>query len=200
MTTDNVNAFTITSKGKGINVRTAKGRLSYPQVFSPREDNSGTPKFSASLLFPKGTDLSGLHEAIDLAAKEQFGLDYAKKHPKLKTPILKTAESPAIGANPEEFPVFIRTSTKADSGKPVPQVVDREKAPVTDLHEVYAGRWARLTITVKGYDRDGNKGVTCYLGNVQILEHDDKLGGGGGSASSEFEAVPVSGDASDMFK
>lgn len=186
----------IVSKGKGIKVRTARGRLSYPQVFAPNEDG----KYATSLLFHKSADLSALNEAIDLAAKELFGPDVAKKYPKLKRPILNTAESPAIGVDAEEFPFFIRTSTKAGDGKPKPQVVDREVDPITEPHEVYAGRWAMLTIVVKAYDRDGNKGVTCYLGNVQVLDHGDKLGGGSGPASEEFAAVPVSDSADALFR
>lgn len=188
--------FITSTKGEGIGVLTARGRLSYPWVFTPNKDD----KFSASLLFPVGTDYRVFEEAIDLAAQAFFGPDYTKKFPKLKKPLLKTAESPAIGADPEEFPAFIRTSTKADNGQPKPEVVDHRPEPVTDPSEVYAGRWAMLSIVVKGYDRDGNKGVTCYLNNVQVLEHGDRLGGGGRSAMQEFEAVPISGDASEMFK
>lgn len=178
----------ITSREKTITLRTAKGRLSYPWLFGPNEDG----KYSASLLFPKKADLSALNEAVDLAAKALFGPDYAKKYPKLKKPLLDTAMSPAIGADAEAFPVFIRTSTRADSSRRPPQVVDHGANPVTDPGEVYAGRWAMLTITVRAYDRDGNKGVTCYLNNAQILEHADKLGGGGRSASEEFAPVDIS--------
>lgn len=192
----NTNACAITSREKNIVVRTARGRLSYPSLFSPNKDG----KYSTSLLFPKGADLTALEEAVDLAAKETFGPDYAKKYPKLKKPFLKTAESPAIGADAEAFPTFIRTSTNADSNRPGPQVVDHQPAPVTDPTEVYAGRWAMLTITVRGYDRDGNKGVTCYLNNVQVLEHGERLSGGGRPASEEFEAVPISESADELFK
>jgi len=177
-------------------IRTAKGRLSYPYLFSPNKDN----KYSASLLFPKNADLSALEAAIESAAKETFGPDYAKKYPKLKKPILRTADSPAIGADPEAFPFFIRASTKAAADKPGPQVVDHDVAPVTDPREVYAGRWAILSIVVKGYDRDGNKGVTCYLGNVQVLEHGDRLGGGAIPASQEFEPVDISESADALFR
>jgi len=190
------NACKITSQGIGIGVRTARGRLSYPYLFAPNKDD----KFSVSLLFPKTADLTALEEAIELAAKEFFGPDYAKKYPKLKKPILKTAESPAIGVDPEEFPFFIRTNTRATSGKPGPQIVDHDLAPVTDPLEVYAGRWAILSITVKGYDVDGNRGVTCYLSNVQVLEHGERLGGGGIPAAQEFEAVPISESADNLFR
>jgi hypothetical protein len=199
MSTENpTNVFTIRSKGEGILVRTAKGRLSYPSLFSPNKDD----KYSASLLFPKNTDLSVFNEAVDLAAKAFFGPDYAKKYPKLKKPTLVTAESPAIGADAEAFPVFIRTSTKADPTKKKPKVVgwDPQAGEITDPSEAYAGRWAILSITVKGYDRDGNKGVTCYLNNVQLLEHGDPLGGASSSPSDDFVAVDVSQPASAMFE
>lgn len=195
MATD-TNKCEITSREKNITVRTARGRLSYPWLFAANEDG----KYSVSLLFPKSADLSALNEAVDLAAKALFGPDYAKKYPKLKKPTLNTADSPSIGADADAFPVFIRTSTRADPARRPPQVVDHTAALVTDPGEVYAGRWAMLTITVRAYDRDGNKGVTCYLNNVQILEHADKLGGGGRSASEEFSPVDISESADAMFR
>lgn len=186
----------ITSQAKSIIVRTAKGRLSYPWLFAANEDG----KFATSLLFPKSADLSALDTAVDLAAEVLFGPDHAKKYPKLKKPLLRTADSPAIGADAEAFPVFIRTSTRKDPQRPAPQVVDHDANPVADPSEVYAGRWAMLTVSVKAYDRDGNKGVTCYLNNVQLLEHGERLSAGGRPASEEFEAVPVSDSADSLFR
>jgi hypothetical protein len=185
----------ITSREGSIKVRTARGILSYPWLFAPRDG-----KWSTSLLFPASADISALNEAVELAAKEFFGPDYLKKYPKLKRPILKTAESPRIGADPEAFPVFIRTSTRANDGRPSPEVVDHLMTPVEDSSEVYPGRWAMLSITVKGYDTDGNKGVTCYLNNVQLLEHGDKLAGASRSAADDFVAVDISDSADALFK
>lgn len=187
----------ITSKGPPVRIRTAKGLLSYPKLFTPEDG-----KWSVSLLFPKSADLSAFNEAVDLAAKDKFGPDYAKKYPKLKKPFLNTADSPSIGADPEAFPTFIRTSTKAEgNNKTPPGVVNHKMDPVTaESGEVYAGRWAMLTLSVKGYDTDGNKGVTCYVNNVQLLEHGTPLGGGRVQASSEFEAVPISDSADALFQ
>ena len=193
------NKCTITSTdADGVRVRTAKGRLSYPSLFSPNKDD----KYSASLLFPKDADLSELEAAIETAAKLFFGPDYAKKYPSLKRPILLTAKSPAIGVDPEAFPFFIRASTKAASDKPKPGVVgwDPKAGPITDPSEAYPGRWAILSIKVKGYDKDKNKGVTCYLSNAQLLERGDRLGGGGIPASEEFEAVDISESADALFR
>lgn len=199
-----LNSCEITSRGKRVNVRTARGKLSYPAIFQPsvqqNEDGSERRKYGTSLLFPKGTDLSALEEAVDLVAKERFGPDVAKKYPKLRKPFLKTSDFPNIGADAEQYPVLIRTSANTEYGRP--GVVDAQNRAVNEdrADQVYAGRFARLTISVFAYDRAGNKGVSFGLSNVQLLDDDEPLSAMRRAAESEFEAVPISGDASDMFR
>lgn len=197
----NLKACEITGTGKTISVRTAKGRLAYPYVFKPNTqtnpDGSAKSKYGVSLVFPKGTDLSELNKAIDMAAEAKFGKNFKKDHPKLRRPILVTAESPKMGYDPEAFPSFIRTSADPEYGQP--GVVDHMLNKVEESHEVYAGRWAALTINVRGYDTAGNKGVGLYLNNVQILEHGEKMSGGRASAASEFQPVDISDSADALF-
>lgn len=190
------------STGKRIEVMTAEGRLSYPNILKPgiqtTPDGITKEKYSTSLLFPKDTDLSVLQEAIDLAAKAKFGNDYKKKYPKFKLPLLSVSDYPAIGVDAQEFPWLIRTSADPQHGKP--DVINLQKLPVTAPDQVYAGRWAILTVTVFAYDKAGNRGVSLGLHNVLLLRDDEPLGGGRVRASSQFDAVVgVSGNASDVF-
>lgn len=192
---------TLTSTGKRIEVLTAEGRLSYPNLLQPgtqtNPDGSTKERYSTSLLFPVGTDISALEEAIDLAAKAKFGNDYKKKYPKFKLPILAVSDYPAIGVDAEAFPTLIRTSADPQYGKP--DVVNMKLAPVTDPGQVYAGRWARITVTVFAYDKAGNRGVSLGLNNVQLLRDDEPLGGGRVKANKQFDVVGTSDNASDVF-
>lgn len=196
--------FEITSKGKRVTVRSARARMSYPAVFFPstqqNEDGSERKRYGTSLLFPKGTDFAALEEAVDTVAKEKFGADYAKKFPKLRKPFLKTSDYPNIGVDADQFPVLLRTSSDAQYGRP--GVVDAQNRPVSEdkADQVYAGRWCRTTLSVFAYDRAGNKGVSLGLNNLQLLADDEPLAGTRRAPDSDFEAVPISGDASEMFQ
>lgn len=199
----NLKACEITSSGKTIAVRTAKGRLAYPHVFKPNtqtnDDGTTTTKYSTSLVFPKGTDLSELNRAIDLAAEAKFGKDWKREVPRLRRPILNTAEYPKMGFPADDFPNFIRTSADPEFGEI--GVADHQPMKLTekDAHEVYAGRWALLTINVRAYDRKGNRGVGLYLNNVQVLEHGEKLSGGRADPMTEFQAIDISDSADAIF-
>lgn len=201
----NLNACEITANAKTISLRTAKGRLAYPNIWKPgtqrNDDGSSTSKYSVSLVFPRGADLGELNKAIDLAAEAKFGKNFRKEFPKLRRPILQTSDYPKMGYDADAFPQFIRTSADPEFG--APGVVDHQPMQLNAQdhgHEVYAGRWALLTLNVRAYDRAGNKGVGLYLNNVQLLEHGDKLSGGRAAAVSEFEPVAISDSADAMFR
>ncbi|HKJ73070.1 MAG TPA: ssDNA-binding protein, partial [Alphaproteobacteria bacterium] len=62
--------------------------------------------------------------------------------------------------------------------------------------EAYTGRHARMSVTPKTYDTDGNRGVKLYLNNIQLLDHDERLGGMGGTTPEDDFGAPVgAGDA-----
>ncbi|WP_164084206.1 ssDNA-binding protein, partial [Stenotrophomonas maltophilia] len=55
--------------------------------------------------------------------------------------------------------------------------------------EAYSGRWGRLMLQPKAYNRDDNKGVKFYVDAVQLLGNDDSISKGGGSKGEAFSAV-----------
>lgn len=55
--------------------------------------------------------------------------------------------------------------------------------------EAYSGRWARLIVQPKAYNRPDNKGVKFYVDAVQLLGNDDNISKGGGSKGEAFSAV-----------
>ncbi len=191
-------------KLKSGNIQTPRGRLSYVNVLKPglqvNPDGTSKEQYSTSIAFPKGTNLAILEAAVKEAAISKFGPDYAKKYPRMKSPFHKTADYPKMGLDPEEFPVFIRTSKNPAKGKV--GVVDCKTDEVTEESEVYSGRWAMVTVNPWAYGpgNHGNVGVSLGLVNVQLLEHGAPLGGRAVPASDEFEAVELAGgDAADSL-
>lgn len=82
-------------------------------------------------------------------------------------------------------------------------VVRNSAGEVLDLddiaQEAYSGRWARLMLQPKAYNRPDNKGVKFYVDAVQLLGNDDAIGGGGGSKGEAFSAVDDEDDSDDAL-
>ncbi|RRC17286.1 DUF2815 family protein, partial [Escherichia coli] len=72
-------------------------------------------------------------------------------------------------------------------------VVRNRAGEVLDLDDIqteaYSGRWGRLMLQPKAYNRDDNKGVKFYVDAVQLLGNDDSISKGGGSKGEAFSAV-----------
>lgn len=173
------------------NLMTPKVRLAWTSLFSPqkmRGQDDAQAKYQVTILFPKGVDIEVLKTAAAAAAKEKFG-DKVKG---IRSPFRKSDEKEQLSELAEEFPLYI-----AARSKDRPQIVGPNGKMVDDPEQVYAGRWARVSLQAFAYDQSGNKGVSFGLQNVQLLDNDEPLAIGGAriSAEAEFEAVEgVSGD------
>lgn len=183
------------------NLRSPKGRLSYPALFTPRSNPQkpgDEPRFSTSILFPPTADLKAVRDEIKRAATEKWGNNIP---PKFKTPLLKAEElyskEGTVRTYPEEFDgwIVVRCWTKR-----APGIVDNTGKPITEEKEVYAGRWAALSLRCYAYSAEGNFGCGLGLQNVQILDHDTPMAGGAARAEDEFAPVKIAGgDASAVF-
>lgn len=179
-------------------VITPEAILSYPNLFEPRSGGEGQdPKYSCALVFPEGTDLSGLEAAIREAAIDKFGpkaMDAMKKG-RIRHPVRDDAEekgypegSVFINARGTRKPGVVAAYADPRTGKP---------AVIDDPEAVYPGQIVRASVTAFAYDVSGNKGVAFGLNNVQILRDGERLDGGR-SAADEFEAVAAAPDLSDL--
>lgn len=185
------------------NIITPAGRMSYPNLFYPTlpkgETEEKKRQYQVSMVFPKNADMALLNQAVEDAAIGEWGPDYKKKY-KVHKPFLRTEEHPKVGVDAEEFPVLIRTSSRAyqKSGlkNAPPQIVRANKSLVTEAEaeEVYPGRWARLSLRAYPYDHPtGGKGISFGLQNVQLLDHDEPLAQARPAAEDEFDAAEVGG-------
>lgn len=173
---------------------TPEAILSYPALFEPKEGmNGGEAKYSAVLVFPKGTDLSALRKAAEEAGREKFGTKYDElmKTNKLRNPFRDDVEGTS-------FPEGSIRITARDKSKP--GIVSRYAGPdgkpkaITDPSEMYPGCKVRASVRAFAYDMPGSRGVSFGLGNIQKLGEGERLDGRV-AADREFEAYePNSAD------
>lgn len=170
------------------NIMTPKGRCMYPNLFTPTKvKGQGKEKYRITLLIPKPADITLLRDTINEVAADNLGKNL--KTTKWRNPLLKTADEPRLAELADDFTYLIRPN--ADNR---PQVVGPSLLAISEdreADEVYGGRWARVSISVYWYSADKSPipGVGLGLSNVQMLDHDEPLGGGRVSAEAEFDAV-----------
>lgn len=175
------------------NIRLPRGRLSYPYILTPNpkaKNKDGKLKYTTSFLIPPGADLTVAQDAVANIAKEKFG-------DKLGDPIfMKKFKLPFLEAQ-EHMTGFNGWKLVRLSSLYQPGVVDHRGQPVTEAREIYAGRWAFLSVNPFTYDTDGNRGVSFGVVNIQLLEHDEPLAGSAVKAENEFSKVEIEGEQSE---
>lgn len=183
-------------------IRTPKFRMNYPSLLTPntrnepRKDKAGKEyhNYELGMLIPPTADISMLRKAASDAAIEEHGIEKIKDwqaRERWNSPFLDAFKKSRTERNPEGIEwmqgwILIRTKTKD-----APQVVNGQNRRVDDESEIYGGRWAVATVVASAYPPigGGNAGVGFYLQNVQLLDHDERIGGGRASAEDEFEVV-----------
>jgi hypothetical protein len=167
--------------------------LSYPHLDEPQApmNGQGNPKYSGSLVFLQGTDLSALQAAVLEAATDKWGASAAAKLKSgaLKSPFRTDAEAKGypegaifINVRSEQKPGTVYLYPDATTGKPA--IVPDDKVKET----FYAGATVRASITAFAYDRPESKGVSFGLNNIQLLDGTTPRLDGRKAAVDEFEA------------
>lgn len=157
-------------------------RWSYANVWEPKSINSGTPKYSVSLIIPK----SDTKTIAKIKAAYKEGEAKLKGNGKsvpalsvLKTPLRDgDAERPDDEAYKNAY--FVNANATS-----APGIVDADLNPILTRSEVYSGVYGRASITFYAFNSSGNKGIACGLNNLQKIR-DGKPLGGKASAESDF--------------
>lgn len=163
-------------------VITGKVRLSYANIWEPREGDNGDLKYSTSILIPKSDKetLKKIKAAVD-AAKELGKSKWGGKIPaNCKTPLRDgDEERPDDEAYAGHY--FLNASSKNKPGiaKPIGKGPDGKTKfqEITDSTEVYSGCFAKVSINFYPFDAKGNRGVAAGLNNIVKIQDGDFLGG-----------------------
>ena len=166
-------------------VVTGKVRLSYAHVWDPVSINDSKPKYSVSLIIPKGDKetVKKINAAVDAAIEDGIAKFGGKKPNKaaLKLPLRD-------GDTERDDEVYKNAYFVNANSTTAPQIVDRSVQPILDREEVYSGCYARVSINFYAYNTNGNKGIACGLGNIQKIADGEPLGGRS-NAKDDFSSL-----------
>lgn len=181
-------------------ILTPEGRLSFPALFAPKAQSSkpgSKLKFQATILIPKGTDITALRELALEAGQVKFGAKFSREKfgPQVigwpggaKMPIRDgddLVRNPSFENRPEyrgHWVVACRNDNK-------PGIVGPDAVVLIDEKAVYAGSYGRAYITAFGYDQDNSKGVSFSLQAYQKTRDGESFGASMPDATKVFQAA-----------
>lgn len=187
------------------NVVTPKFKMGYPNLFKPRKNEMNRKdEYSVVALFDKGEDLSVLKKAAQEAIVKKWGADKSKWPQNLRTPFRDQGEKGKIDEvtgkkilppGHEEGAIFLNLRSQQKPG-----VVDENVQPILDEQQLYAGCYARASVSCYAYDHLGNRGISFGLGNIQKVADGEPMGG---KLKAEMEFAPIPGakeaNSTDLF-
>ncbi|MDO4800409.1 MAG: DUF2815 family protein [Bacillota bacterium] len=176
-------------------VITGKVRLSYANLFTPRQNDDGTEgKYGVMLLIPKSdkTTLTNIKKAIEAAKEDGRTRLWSGKIPSnLKLPVRDGDEEHPedttyegmyfMNVSAKTKPGVAKLAGKREDGTPILETV-------TDSTQVYSGCYAKVSINFFAYQNSGNKGISAGLNNV-VKVADGEMLGGRARVEDEFAAV-----------
>lgn len=171
---------------KTIHLTTPEGILSYPWLFhrQPPMEEGGKSQYSTSIIFPAGTDLTPLTEAVADVAAAQWGDKVTEM--KIHWPF---RSEPKVGYPEGCTYISPRSNYAPDVVGLIPDPEDGKPLPITDEDAVYPGVIAILRVTCYAYERSVKRGVTFGLDAVQLVRRGPRIDGRA-SARDIFMADP----------
>lgn len=167
-----------------------KLRLVWPNFLVTKVNRkvpNSKPKFGCVGLIPKAANIDVIAAEITRAAVEKHGPKW-KLIKEFRKPLEKTADNPKLAEYAEAFPWMLKSSANEDFP---PFVFGPDAKPFKGQpSEIYGGRWAIIVGGAWGYDT-GSSGVGWNLNRVQLLDHDEPIGGGRVETNAGFEAADV---------
>ncbi len=160
-------------------------RISFANIWEAKSINGSDPKYSVSCVIPKSDKktLAKIEAAVEAAKNEAKGKKWGGKiPPNLKLPL---RDGDIERPDDENYAncMFLNANSSDKPG-----IVDRQVNPILDPMQVYSGCYCNVSLSLYGFNSNGNRGVACGLGNIQWLKDGERLSGKA-DAASDFDAV-----------
>ena len=158
-------------------ITTGKVRASFVHIFQPSiPQNGGDPKYSITLLIPKGdaATLNSIYAEMEKAKQEGVQKFGGSIPPMCRMPIYDgDGVRPTSG---EPFGEECRGHmVMTASAKLQPSVVGLDMQNILNPADVYSGCYVRANINFFAYNTNGNKGIGCGLNAVQKIADGEPL-------------------------
>jgi chemotaxis protein histidine kinase CheA len=186
---------------KRVSLTTGTGTFCFPRVFKTTAGtkDDGSPSYDIQFLIPK-TDRESVR-AILKAIKEVGEDSWGERWKQVRTPLRdgdreKDELTEDGSTKGEKYPERLgHYMLNARSSRPV-AVVDRNRVPIVNESDLYAGCKGRMSLTFYAYTQAGNIGIAAGLNGVQKVGDGEPLGGASVvSVESMFDLLEDEDDA-----
>ena len=173
-------------------VLTPECRLSYANLVTPKapaNNPNAEPKYSVTLLIPKGTGIkTELDAAMEAAAQEAVNAKWNGVRPLRLDSVVHDGD----GVRPSGEPFGPECKgcwvvTASSKNKPYVCGIDNVQCELAQT-DIYSGMYARVSINFYGYFAAGRRGVGCGLRGVMKTRDGEPLSGAVVTAA-EFAGV-----------
>ena len=158
--------------------------VSYPHLTEPFASVEGAKaKYSVTILIDKSNKalLDKIDKAIDNAIQDAITKKFNGKAPNKNNLRLPLKDGDERDAKEFKGKYYINcTSAEA------PQIVDINLNPILEKNAIVGGDLCRVSVNFGCYNVGGSKGVSAYLGNVQLVSKTDKPFGSRATAETDF--------------
>ena len=150
-------------------------RASYVHVFEPKDDLNGVPKYSISLIIPKGSNTVELYKkhVRELLADPESQRILGSNTKGMWDPLRDGDEDRPDDANYKNC-YFINAKANSDHR---PKVLDKDRNEIVDTEDFYSGCWCQAVLSLYVFNKNGKKGVGVGLLAVRKIKDDAPLGG-----------------------
>lgn len=173
-----------------MSIKSPIGRVAYPNIAVARKRNENAkPRYSVTLVYPEGTDLSDLKAIARKAAEKKFQNGIPDD---LRSPFRpgESRRNKETGNLPEGFlatDIFVEFWRYEEHGA-VPCVDSNPNNPLL-ASDVYAGMTGRVFCNASGYNVDGNRGVSLHLEAFQKAADGEPIGNAPVDPKTAFDTI-----------
>lgn len=169
----------------------ANVRFSYVHVFQPHkfegDGEEKEPRYSVTILVPKTSKVvDTIKKAIEDAYNEARQATWGGKKPvQWFNPLQDGDEPDRDGEDRGEAyhdHYFINAKSRTQPG-----LVDKDFNKILSTEEFYSGCYGHVSVAFSGFDKNGNKGISCFLNNIMKTKDGDPLGSGASSPEEDFK-------------
>jgi hypothetical protein len=164
-------------------------RLSFPDLFDAVEFKAGDGKlrFNATFLIdPASADHKKIEEAIEAAAKEQFGVKYEKLLAGMRGNANKFCY---LDGDMKDYDGYAGNFYLAAHSKIRPTVIDADKTPLTAQDgKPYSGCYVNASVDIWA-QKGENSGVRASILGVQFFRDGEPFAGGTPADPDDFDDV-----------
>lgn len=166
--------------------------MSYSHIWTPRAIQvDQEPKYSAAVLIPK-TDADTIAR-VRAAIQTEIAAGWPGKKPTLKNP-LKDGDG-MLDKNGEQRKETAGMYVLNASSKDRPGIVNANREAIIDKSEIYSGCWCKFQLAFVPYNMPQNKGIGCYLNNLQKVKDGPSLEGREAAADVPWGDAPADDDS-----